>query len=130
MRGPVCLGARASHPQAAIHRPRSTVTHAPAGVESNLGSTERNLLGVARGTHKPPARRANQASARGRANSETDLSKAVKHHWYGETSPWTEQQLEDYYGHKSPQPRPSDSKGVISDRENPPQWRSDRDVED
>jgi hypothetical protein len=33
-RGPACLGDRASQPRAAIHRPRLTVTHTPAGVES------------------------------------------------------------------------------------------------
>jgi hypothetical protein len=27
---------------------------------------------------------------------EPSLSKAVKHHWYGDTSPWTEQRLEDH----------------------------------
>ena len=32
-RGPVCLGDRASHPRAAVRRPRSTLAHTPAGVE-------------------------------------------------------------------------------------------------
>jgi hypothetical protein len=51
------------------------------------------------------------------------LSNAVKHHWYGDTSPWTEQQLEDhtaFNGRHAPRPKPEASKVVILDRENPP----------
>ena len=60
--------------------------------------------------------------------SKTNLSKTVKHHWYGDTSPWTEQRLEDNYGFKGPQSRPA-AKVVILDQENPPQPRSARSVE-
>jgi hypothetical protein len=56
----------------------------------------------------------------------TVLSKAVKHYWYGETSPWTEQQPEDMY-FKDLQSRPA--KVVILDREHPPQPRSAQSVE-
>jgi len=59
--------------------------------------------------------------------SKTNLSKTVKHHWYGDTSPWTEQRLEDNYGFKGPQSRPA-AKVVILDEENPPQPRSARTV--
>ena len=57
------------------------------------------------------------------------MNNAAKHHWYDDTSPWTEQLEEDYYSLKGPQSRPSASKVVILDRENPPQWRSGRDLE-
>jgi hypothetical protein len=56
------------------------------------------------------------------------LSKAVKHHWYDDTSPWTEQRLEDHYSYKRPQARAT-TKVVILDRENPPQPRSARTVD-
>jgi hypothetical protein len=52
------------------------------------------------------------------------LSKAVKHHWYGDTSPWTEQRLEDHAalnGRRALPPRQADWKAVILDGENPPQ---------
>jgi hypothetical protein len=54
------------------------------------------------------------------------LSEPAKHYWYGETSPWTEQQLEDNYNFKELQSRPA--KVVILDRENPPQSGSARTV--
>jgi hypothetical protein len=56
------------------------------------------------------------------------LSNAVKHHWHGDTSPWSEQRLEDSYSFKGPHSRPT-AKTVILDRENPPQWRSAQTVE-
>jgi hypothetical protein len=58
------------------------------------------------------------------------LNQTVKHHWYGDTSPWTEQRSEDPYGFKGPQWQPAASKTVIMDRENPPQIRSGRIAED
>jgi hypothetical protein len=62
---------------------------------------------------------ADGASQVERTNSwKPNLSKAVKHHWYGDTSPWTEQRLEDNYGFKGPQSRPT-AKVVILDQENP-----------
>jgi hypothetical protein len=68
-------------------------------------------------------------STAGGANTENRfVSKAVKHHWYGDTSPWSEPQLEEYYSFKSPQARAT-TKVVILDRENPPQPRSSRTVE-
>jgi len=57
------------------------------------------------------------------------VNKTVKHHWYGETSPSAEQQLEDYYGIRRPPSRPAASKMVILDRENPLQLRSGDDHE-
>jgi hypothetical protein len=51
------------------------------------------------------------------------LSKAVKHHWYGDTSPLTEQRFENSY--RWPQSS-TVARVVILDRENPPQRRSDR----
>jgi hypothetical protein len=56
------------------------------------------------------------------------LSKAVKHHWYGDTSPWTRQRLEYYYGFNWTQARATTNL-VILDQENPPQPRSARTVE-
>jgi hypothetical protein len=56
------------------------------------------------------------------------VSKAAKHHWYGDTSPRSEQQLEDHYSFKRPQAQAT-TKVVIMDRENPPQPRSARTVE-
>jgi hypothetical protein len=56
------------------------------------------------------------------------LSKAVKHHWYGDTSPWTEQGLEDAYGFKGTRSRPSVEVAIL-DRENPPEPRSTRIVD-
>ena len=53
-RGPVCLGDRASHRVRPSRRPCLTVTYTPAVVESKLGSIERNFLGVAPVTQKPP----------------------------------------------------------------------------
>jgi hypothetical protein len=55
------------------------------------------------------------------------LSTAVKHHWFGDMSPWTEQQLDYYYNFNGPRSRPA--KVVILDRENPPQPRSDSSLE-
>ena len=54
------------------------------------------------------------------------VSKAANHFWYGDTSPWTEQRLEDDF--KELQSRPT-AKVVILDRENPPQPRSSGTVE-
>jgi hypothetical protein len=56
------------------------------------------------------------------------LRSAVKHHWYGDTPPWSEQQLEDDYSFKRPQAR-APGKVVILDREDPPQPRSARTIE-
>jgi hypothetical protein len=56
----------------------------------------------------------------------TVLSKAVKHYWYGEKSPRTEQWREDTH-FKDLQSRPA--KVVILDREHPPKPRSARTVE-
>jgi hypothetical protein len=53
------------------------------------------------------------------------MSKAANHYWYGEASPWTEQQLEDNYDFKKLQ---SHANALILDRENPPQLRSARTV--
>jgi hypothetical protein len=70
-----------------------------------------------------------QSKAGGAPTRKPDfLSRAVKHHWYGDTSPWSEQQLEDYYSFKRPQAQAT-TKVVILDRENPPQPRSARTVE-
>jgi hypothetical protein len=55
------------------------------------------------------------------------LSKAAKHHWYSERSPWTERRPEDNYNFKELQSQPP--KIVILDRENPPQSRSARTIE-
>ena len=64
--------------------------------------------------------------SQGGAARRTALSKAAKHHWYSERSPWTEQWLKDDFSFKELQPRP---KAVILDRQNPPQSRSTRTVE-
>jgi hypothetical protein len=65
-------------------------------------------------------------STAGCTNAETGfLSKAVKHYWYGDTSPWTERFENNF---KDLQSRP-DAKVVILDRENPPQPRTARTVE-
>ena len=58
------------------------------------------------------------------------LNQAVKHHWYGDTSPWTEQRSEDAYGFKGSLWRSPASKSLILGRENPPQIRSGRTAED
>jgi len=58
------------------------------------------------------------------------LNQAVKHHWYGDTSPFTERRSEDPYGFKGSSWQPAPSKTVILDRENPPQIRSGRIAED
>jgi hypothetical protein len=50
------------------------------------------------------------------------LSEAVKHHWYGDTSPWTEQRVEDravLNGRHALPPKQAARKVVILDRENP-----------
>jgi len=57
------------------------------------------------------------------------LNKPVKHHWYGETSPWTEQRPEDYTALNGRHTEQAASKVMILDRENSPQWPSDRTVE-
>jgi hypothetical protein len=70
-----------------------------------------------------------QSTAGGRTTAENPfVSKAAKHHWYGDTSPRSEQQLEDHYSFKRPQAQAT-TKVVIMDRENPPQPRSARTVE-
>jgi hypothetical protein len=56
------------------------------------------------------------------------LSKAVKHHWYGDTSPWTEQRHKDAYGFRGARSRPAEEV-VILDQENPPQPPSVRTIE-
>jgi hypothetical protein len=55
------------------------------------------------------------------------MSTAGKDHWYGERSPWTEQQLDYYYNFNGPRSRPA--KVVILDRENPPQPHSSLEME-
>jgi len=61
---------------------------------------------------------------------ELTLRKAVKHHWYGETSPWTEQRAEDYNTLNQLEATVADAVGrvVIFDKENPP--RSGRVAQD
>jgi hypothetical protein len=59
----------------------------------------------------------------------TILSQAVKHHWYGDTSPWTERRSEAHYGFDRPE-QPIASKAVILDGDNPPQTRSGRTLAD
>jgi hypothetical protein len=52
--------------------------------------------------------------------------KAANHQWYGDTSPWTEQQLEDHTALNGRHASPSKQDGwkvVILDRENPPRPR-------
>ena len=86
-------------------------------------------LGVAAPAQPEAARRASQSEAWGAPNAEAGfLSKAVKHHWYGDTSPWTEQRLEDAYGFGGARSRPAEEV-VILDQENPPQPPSVRTVE-
>lgn len=58
------------------------------------------------------------------------MHQAVKHHWYGDTSPWAEQRRENPYGFESSPRQSAASKTVVLDRENPPQIRSARSVED
>jgi hypothetical protein len=58
------------------------------------------------------------------------LNQAVKHHWYGDTSPWTAQRSEDAYGFKGSLMQSTAPKTVILDRENPPQIRSGRSAQD
>jgi hypothetical protein len=58
------------------------------------------------------------------------LNQAVKHHWYGDTSPWTEQRREDPYSFKRPSWQSEASKTVVLDKENPPQIRSGRTSQD
>lgn len=58
------------------------------------------------------------------------LNQVVKHHWYGDTSPWTERRSEDPYGFRGALWQPTAPKTVILDRENPPQIRSGRIAED
>jgi hypothetical protein len=58
------------------------------------------------------------------------MHQAVKHHWYGDKSPWTEQRSEDPYGFKGPSWQPAAPKTVTLDRENPPQLRSGRTAQD
>jgi hypothetical protein len=58
------------------------------------------------------------------------MHQAVKHHWYGDKSPATEQRSEDPYGFKAPTWQSAASKTVILDRENPPQMRSGRIAQD
>jgi hypothetical protein len=63
----------------------------------------------------------------GRTISEPVLSKTIKHHWFGDTSPWAQQRTQD---HDSPSWQPAAPKTVILDRENPPQIQSKRIAED
>src|SRR5262245_46483140 len=55
-RGPACLGRPGPRPlrRTAFLRPCLIVTHIPAVVESEMRSTEWNLLGVALATQQPP----------------------------------------------------------------------------
>ncbi len=67
--------------------------------------------------------------AGGAPNMEAEvLRKAIKHHWFGDTAPWSEQRVEDEYGFEEQRSRPA-PKAVILDQENPTQPRSDRAVE-
>jgi hypothetical protein len=54
------------------------------------------------------------------------MSKTARHHWYGDSSPWIDQQLErrDNFHWR---PTETASNAVIWDRENPPALQSDRD---
>ena len=57
------------------------------------------------------------------------MNNAAKHHWYDDSSPWTEQQLEDYSafkGRHAPPPKQAGWKVVIFDQENSPQLQSGR----
>ena len=58
------------------------------------------------------------------------MHQAVKHHWYGDNSPLSEQRREDPYGFKGSSWQPAASKTVILDRENPPQIRSGRNAQE
>jgi hypothetical protein len=58
------------------------------------------------------------------------MHQAVKHHWYGDRSPWSEQRSEDSYGFKEPSWPPTASKTVVLDGENPPQIRPSRVIGD
>src|SRR5215472_11906600 len=65
----------------------------------------------------------------GATNAEAGfLGKTAKHHWYGDTSPWTEQRHKDDYGFRGARSRPAEEV-VILDQENPPQPPSARTVE-
>jgi hypothetical protein len=64
------------------------------------------------------------------ASSRKLMNQAVKHHWYGDTSPWTEQPREDAYGFRGPLWQSTAPKTVVLDRENPPQIRSGRIAQD
>jgi hypothetical protein len=51
------------------------------------------------------------------------MSNALKHYWYGDTSTWTEQRLEDQAaldGRHALPPKQAGWKVVILDKENPP----------
>ena len=55
------------------------------------------------------------------------MNDAAKHYWYDNSSPWTEQQLEDhsgFNGRHAASPKQTASKVVIFDRENSPQLQS------
>jgi hypothetical protein len=58
------------------------------------------------------------------------LNQTVKHHWYGDTSPWSGQRSENPYGFSDPLRQSTAPKTVILDREHPPQLRSGRAAED
>ena len=61
------------------------------------------------------------------------MNDAAKHHWYDNSSPWTEQQLEDHSafdGRHAPPPKQAARKVVIFDRENSPQLQSGRDAQE
>jgi hypothetical protein len=61
------------------------------------------------------------------------MNNSGKHHWYDDSSPRTEQQLEDhsaFNGQHAPPPKQAARKVVIFDRENSPQLQSGRGVQE
>jgi hypothetical protein len=56
------------------------------------------------------------------------LGIAVKHHWYGDASPWAKQRVQDYATVNQPEAAPTEAAGkvVIFDRDNSPQLLSGR----
>jgi hypothetical protein len=56
------------------------------------------------------------------------LGIAVKHHWYGDASPWAKQRVQDYATVNQPEAAPIEAapKVVIFDRDNSPQLLSGR----
>ena len=61
------------------------------------------------------------------------MNNSAKHHWYDDSSPWTEQQLEDhsaFNGRHAPPPKQAAWKVVIFDQENSPQLQSGDDAQE